>query len=82
MPGSRAGYGYQWWALPHGPTGVHAGAFVASGSFGQYNYVNPAEQVVIAVHSAWPQHRDNDADVETFTLFGAAVRALRPDLAS
>jgi CubicO group peptidase (beta-lactamase class C family) len=82
MPGSRAGYGYQWWALPHGPTGVHAGAFVASGSFGQYIYVNPAEQVVIAVHSAWPQHRDNDADVETFTLFGAAVRALRPDLAS
>jgi CubicO group peptidase (beta-lactamase class C family) len=27
-PGSLAGYGYQWWALPHLPTGVHAGAFL------------------------------------------------------
>ena len=33
MPGSPAGYGYQWWALPHGPTGVHAGAFSAIGVF-------------------------------------------------
>ena len=82
MPGSRAGYGYQWWALPHGPTGVHAGAFLAIGAFGQYIYVNPAEQVVIAIQSAWRQHQDSDADVETFALFGAAVRALRPDPAS
>jgi CubicO group peptidase (beta-lactamase class C family) len=82
MPGSRAGYGYQWWALPHGPTGIHAGAFVASGSFGQYIYINPAEQVVIAIQSAWRPHHDSDADVETGTLFGAAVRALRPDPAS
>ena len=82
MPGSRAGYGYQWWALPHGPTGVHAGAFVASGSFGQYIYVNPAEQVVIAIQSAWRQHHDSAGEVETFALLGAAVRALRPDPAS
>jgi CubicO group peptidase (beta-lactamase class C family) len=82
MPSSRAGYGYQWWALPHGPTGIHAGAFVALGACGQFIYVNPAEQVVIAVQSAWRQHRDDDANIETFTLFGAAVRALRPDAAS
>ena len=82
MPSSRAGYGYQWWALPHGPTGIHAGAFVAIGAHGQYIYVNPAEQVVIAIQSAWRQNRDNDAEAETFTLIGAAVRALRPDLAS
>jgi CubicO group peptidase (beta-lactamase class C family) len=82
MPSSRAGYGYQWWAPPHGPTGIHAGAFVAIGACGQYIYVNPAEQVVVAVQSAWRQHQDNDAEAETFTLFGAAVRALRPAPAS
>ena len=55
---------------------------MAIGAFGQYIYVNPAEQVVIAIQSAWRQNRDNDAEAETFTLIGAAVRALRPDLAS
>jgi CubicO group peptidase (beta-lactamase class C family) len=71
------------WALPHGPTGVHAGAFVAIGACGQHIYVNPAEQVVVAIQSAWRQHRDSDAEVETFMLLGAAVlRALRPDPSS
>ena len=79
MPGSPLGYGYQWWALPHGPTGIHAGAFLAIGAFGQYIYVHPTEQVVIAIQSAWRQHHDTDADVETFALLRAAVRALRPD---
>jgi CubicO group peptidase (beta-lactamase class C family) len=82
MPSSPAGYGYQWWALPHLPTGIHAGAFVALGAYGQYIYVNPAAQVVIAIQSAWRQSHDSDADVETFRLIGAAVRALRPDPAS
>ncbi|HJT75775.1 MAG TPA: serine hydrolase [Gemmataceae bacterium] len=82
MPGSPAGYGYQWWALPHLPTGIHAGAFSAIGAFGQYVYVHPAEQVVVAIQSAWRQHQDSDAEVETFTLLGAAVRALRPGPAS
>jgi len=82
MPGSLAGYGYQWWALPHGPTGIHRGAFLSIGAFGQYVYVNPTEQVVAAIQSAWRQHQDSDAEVETFALLGAAVRALRPDPAS
>jgi len=82
MPGSLAGYGYQWWALPPKPTGIHRGAFLASGAFGQYIYVNPTEQVVVAIQSAWRQHQDSDAEAETFALLGAAVRALRPDRAS
>lgn len=82
VPGSPAGYGYQWWALPHGPTGVHAGAFVAIGAFGRYIYVNPAEQVVVAIQGAWRRHQDGDAEAETFALLGAAVRALRPGPAS
>jgi CubicO group peptidase (beta-lactamase class C family) len=82
LPGSLAGYGYQWWALPPKPTGIHRGAFLAGGAFGQYIYVNPTEQVVVAIQSAWRRHQDSDAEAETFALFGAAVRALRPDRAS
>src|SRR5262245_2385524 len=82
MPGSLAGYGYQWWALPHRPTGIHRGAFLAVGAFGQYIYVNPTEQVAAAIQSAWRQHQDTDAEAETFALLGAAVRALRPVPAS
>ena len=68
--------------LPHGPTGVHAGAFLAIGVFGQYIYVHPTERVVVAIQSAWRQHHDSDAEVETYALLAAAVRALRPDPAS
>jgi CubicO group peptidase (beta-lactamase class C family) len=82
MPGSPMGYGYQWWALPHGPTGIHAGAFSAIGSFGQYIYIHPAARVVAVIQSAWRQHEDNAAAVETFTLLRAALLALRPDPAS
>jgi CubicO group peptidase (beta-lactamase class C family) len=78
MPGSPAGYGYQWWALPHAPTGIDRGAFSAIGAFGQYIYVNPTERVVVAIQSDWPQHHDAEAAAETFALVGAAVRALRP----
>jgi CubicO group peptidase (beta-lactamase class C family) len=68
MPGSPMGYGYHWWALPHVPTGIHAGAFLASGSFGQYIYVHPTAQVIAVIQSAWHQHQDIGADAETFAL--------------
>ena len=75
MPGSPAGYGYHWWAVPRTPAYVHGG-FSAMGLYGQRIHVNPAERVVIAIQSAWPQSQDNDADVETIALIRAAVRAL------
>jgi CubicO group peptidase (beta-lactamase class C family) len=78
MPGSSMGYGYQWWTLPHAPTGIHRGAFSAIGAFGQYIYVHPTERVVVAIQSDWPQHHDAEAYAETFVLVGGAVRALRP----
>jgi CubicO group peptidase (beta-lactamase class C family) len=77
MPGSPFGYGYQWWALPHGPTGIHIGAFVAIGAFGQYIYVHPTARVVAVIQSAWRQHDDSAAAAETFALLRAAVLALR-----
>jgi len=78
-PDLPSGYGYQWWVLPHGPTGIHAGAFAAIGACGQYIYVNPAERLIVALHSAWRQPNDNDADLESFALIGAVVRALRSE---
>jgi CubicO group peptidase (beta-lactamase class C family) len=56
-----AGYGYQWWAQPPRPTGIHRGAFLAGGAFGQYI---STEQMVIAIQGAWRQHQDSDAEAE------------------
>jgi CubicO group peptidase (beta-lactamase class C family) len=79
MPDFPMGYGYQWWALPHGPTGIHAGAFMAIGAFGQFLYVHPTARMVAAIRSAWRQHDDRDASAETYALLRAALLALRPD---
>jgi CubicO group peptidase (beta-lactamase class C family) len=82
MPGSPAGYGYHWWAVPPLPGGVNNGAFAANGVFGQFIFVNPTEQVVIAMQSAWRQPHDSDAAAENIAMIRAAVYALRTDPAS
>ena len=82
MPGSPVGYGYQWWAAPRSPTNVGGGAFAAVGAHGQRIHVNPAEQVVIAVQSAWRDSHDLDADAETVALLRAMMIALRPGAVS
>ena len=82
LPGSPAGYGYHWWAVPPLPDGVNNGAFAANGAFGQFIFVNPTEQAVIALQSAWRQPHDNDAAGENIAMIRAAVRALRTESAS
>jgi CubicO group peptidase (beta-lactamase class C family) len=82
MPGSPAGYGYHWWAVPPLPGGVNSGAFSANGIFGQVIFVNPTEQVVIAIQSAWRQPQDRDAALENVAMIRAAVRGLRTEPAS
>ena len=82
MPGSPAGYGYHWWAVPPLPGGVNNGAFSARGAFGQFIFVNPIEQVVVAIQSAWRQPEDGDAKLEIVAMIRAAVRALRTEPAS
>lgn len=77
QPGYPLGYGYQWWVLPRRAGDVHDGAFTAQGIFGQFVYVNPREQVVAAVWSAWRKAWEDDAELETYALLGAAVEALR-----
>lgn len=80
LAGSPAGYGYHWWALPGAPfaDGLHAGAFLALGAFGQRVYINPAEQVVVVIQSAWRRPGDPDSETETVLLLRTLVRALRP----
>jgi CubicO group peptidase (beta-lactamase class C family) len=81
LAGSPAGYGYHWWALPGAPfaDGLHAGAFLALGAFGQRIYINPTEQVVVVIQSAWRQASDREAEAETVALLRTLIRALRPD---
>ncbi|RAK67469.1 serine hydrolase domain-containing protein [Phenylobacterium kunshanense] len=77
QPGYPLGYGYQWWVLPRQVGSVHDGAFTAQGIFGQFVYVHPREQVVAVVWSAWRNAWEDDAELETYALLGAAVEALR-----
>lgn len=45
------GYGYQWW-VPVPQDGPHKGDFFAVGIYGQYIYVNPKANLVIAKNAA------------------------------
>jgi len=46
-----SGYGYQWW-VPMPQEGLSKGDFFAVGIYGQYVYINPAMNIVIAKNAA------------------------------
>jgi CubicO group peptidase (beta-lactamase class C family) len=73
------GFGYQWWSFPVGAGALpfHDGAFTAQGIYGQFLYVNPQEDVVAVVWSAWRSPWDDNAEMETYALLGAAVHLLQ-----
>jgi len=73
------GYGYQWWAFPEGPAALpfHDGAFTAQGIFGQFLYINPREDIVAVIWSAWRSAWDDSAEMETYALIGASTAALQ-----
>ena len=64
------GYQYQWW-IPNGADGE----FMAIGVWGQYVYVNPAADVIIAKTSVDPDFDTHD--METLAVFRAVAAALR-----
>lgn len=65
-----SGYGYLWWLQEDG-------AYHADGIFGQTIYVNPAEQLVIAIQSARDDaDHDNDWDLQ-WAMIEALETALR-----
>jgi hypothetical protein len=66
-----SGYGYLWWLRG-------GGAFNASGVFGQGIYINPEEDVVIAIHSA----RANASRAADWAWMNAMYEALTEALAA
>ncbi|WP_137885969.1 serine hydrolase [Pseudomonas sp. 2FE] len=68
------GYGYQWW-IPQS----EEGEFMAIGVYGQFIYVNPARQVVIAKSSAYADYHHDGTRMEYESL--AAFRAIARQVA-
>lgn len=50
--GTLVDYGYMMWPMPNSSGTIHDGAYEGRGLFGQRLYVNPTENVVIAIFSA------------------------------
>ena len=69
--GYPLGYGYHWWSLPG------TSAFTGQGIYGQFLFIDTDEQVVAVVWGAWNEPNDGEAEMETYALLDAAVRALR-----
>ncbi len=67
--GYGIGYQYQWWTFPD--------AFMARGVNGQFIYVNPGEQLVIVLTSAWREWWSAALENHTFALFDAIAKQLR-----
>jgi len=56
------GYGYYWWLQEEG-------AYAAEGVFGQFIWIDPSRNVVIAMQSAWPTAWDGAYEAEVIGLF-------------
>jgi hypothetical protein len=75
IDGKKVDYGYMWWIPDASANPMHEGALMASGIFGQFIYLNPAEDVVVVVWSARPKPTGMDTiDDEDFCA--AVVKAL------
>jgi CubicO group peptidase (beta-lactamase class C family) len=66
--GKRVDYGFMWWPLDHG-------AYAAIGIFGQFVYVNPGKELVIAMWSAQPKPEGKDA-IDEYEFLNALSGAL------
>jgi CubicO group peptidase (beta-lactamase class C family) len=76
IDGARVDYGYMWWAVPAPDGSLVDGAFSARGIFGQFIYINPREQVVVAVLSARAKPKGSEIILDN-DFFNAAVATLR-----
>lgn len=77
-PDYPLGYGYQWWSFPRGDAALPYmdGAFAAEGIFGQFIYIDPQQDLVAVVQSAWPSSWVDAAEYETYTLLATAAATL------
>jgi CubicO group peptidase (beta-lactamase class C family) len=74
--GSKVDYGYMLWPITESEHAIHDGAFEALGIFGQQIYVNPRENVVVAVWSARPKPVGKTM-VDDHDFYAAVCEALR-----
>lgn len=73
FPNSTMGYQFQWWALSR-----PEGAYSAMGVHGQFIFVNPAHDIVIAMASAWPVAWNDNSLEEVMAAFKAIIHGLDP----
>lgn len=71
-PGFPIGYQYQWWTSP----GDDQHPYIAVGVFGQYIYINPAHDLVIAIVSARSKPDDDLSLVESLAMFSGIENKL------
>jgi len=71
--GSPMGYGYQWW-IPENPEGD----FAAIGIYGQFIYIHPTYNVVIAKSSAYVDYNNtgDEMEFESMEAFRAIAKGL------
>ncbi len=74
--GKREAYGYMWWPVEAASGSINESAFAAQGIFGQWLYINPRQQVVIAQWSAQTQPSGGDV-VNPEACFGALAVQLQ-----
>jgi CubicO group peptidase (beta-lactamase class C family) len=63
VQGKLIDYGYLFWLVPSDSGVLHQGAFKARGIFGQYLYVNPTQNLVVAAFSARPKPNTADSPI-------------------
>jgi CubicO group peptidase (beta-lactamase class C family) len=68
-PYAEHGYQHQWWS-------IGTGAFSAEGVHGQFIYVDPARDVVIAKASSWPEAWTDEHGAMAFAAFDAIAKHL------
>ena len=71
------GYGYQWW-IPENQPPTGRGDFAAIGIYGQFVYVDPVANVVIAKTSAYEDYNESgeEMEFEAMEAFRAIARSL------
>jgi CubicO group peptidase (beta-lactamase class C family) len=75
VTGETIDYGYMWWPAWTEPS-IEDEAFAAVGIQGQYVYINPAAEVVIAMTAAQPKPLGREP-VEAMAFFDAIVAEIR-----
>ncbi len=73
LPGD-VGYGFQWWM----PADTETGEYFARGVYGQYIYISPRANVVIALNSAdrgFTEAGVNQQNIDMFRMIAAQVGA-------